>query len=405
MKTGSLPSIPPIAKPSKTTQLPVFDMPQTTSAPFDSFSSPMHLWGNQIPQIQDHGALQHDWDCSASFEETLGTKRKWDGEPEEPRPHPMQPQYQKNGMSGMQGPGTLYEGISMGNPVPWEMRTAQSSFAPFVISPPHPLRFLHETSHHVGSNQNKLEFTPPIGERRNMHFAGEYRPGTSASRQHPTIAGPSNQDNNENQHGIQIPAALVPDQSVSPRTKTVWIPQPSNSSPRCQEASSQTEASHKSNSIPPPPRPIVTAPLDTTNQGCIMRSPALREFSQTSGTVLQNPASERTRRLHTSSIDVLRKPSLYKIPPWPSPTTALVASQAFLGLDHQQSPRPNEGPSQITADQTTTQGSPVSNTQMMFPQQRAVTPWPMHITSQSSNSTNPIQKQTQGAPRKHSPNL
>lgn len=125
---------------------------------------------------------------------------------------------------------------------------------------------------------------------------------------------------NNNWQRILVPASLVPDQSVSPRTKTVEVLKQPNSDQASLRLSTQ--------GIRPMPAPSqyqLTRPMGMSIFGRASRKPPQVQHQQISPpSSIPNPATIRHPQPETNPLDILRKPSLYKIPPWPSTTSPSV---------------------------------------------------------------------------------
>ncbi len=112
------------------------------------------------------------------------------------------------------------------------------------------------------------------------------------------------------QQTVQVPALLVPELSVSPRTKTVQVVRQVKYNPgQSQPALLQTMA------------PSRAVPLPTSSQQTTAKI-NIRPIDlnrQSIGSNILAAAQNGSLPLQSDANDILRKPSLYKIPPWPSP--------------------------------------------------------------------------------------
>jgi hypothetical protein len=148
-------------------------------------------------------------------------------------------------------------------------------------------------------------------------------PSDSESIHQPTLLRPR-QDSNQNQRIIRVPASLVPDQSVSPRTKMVQILK----LPNTNQISSPQAVQHAIRTSPSS-QYLPTINLDT--QGQLPRGPYSHvetPHNATSPTVSDLGLIRVQQQSRSHSSDLLRKPSLYKVPPWPSPTSLPSTVQA-----------------------------------------------------------------------------
>lgn len=227
---------------------------------------------------------------------------------------------------------------------------------------------------------------------------------------------------------VTVPARLVPEQSVSPRTQTVEIPRLPYANQvqarqmmlpqRATNASGHSVSSSQSAMLP----------LNLNNQFQIPRSvPPQGLFPVGPPRQMQNQSPNRPQTPQTHPSDIFRNPSLYKIPPWPSSPSQNSPSQRSTSTMRPPTPNANMANSRLNSNSNSgTAGFSIpQRTNMMHAQvatvqgmqnslpQRAMPMTPRRTTPVQSQpraspptiSSLPIQPQETPNKRKNSPNL
>lgn len=425
-RSGSLPiALQAInTNPNQQSQFPSLSFspsgPDNASSQFLPFAPFMSTswWLDPNMQLQDNSIIQDGW-IPMQPEDTVAKKDKHDGDPEQPRSHPIQRSQAKqlspelSNFSGLNGMDMLPLDI-FSNPM-------DSTFAiPPTI--PSTATSLQNFSWNPSSNINRVQDVrrcpPPTSVPRKLSVAEQLRPSHYSSQQNPNLMR-ANQTSNAQEQTVTIPAVLAPDQSVSPRTQTVEVPNlPSSSQPQARQVLSQ-HAMAPSGVFQPSSQQLRTMmPMYLTNRFQIPRSaPSWSDNRPLAKIPQQNPGLNRPQQS-----DIMRKPSLYKVPPWPSPasfsTTAQPSSaaaqpQILKTINHENSstsrlPSTCSSNNSLPSNSMTCQSTITPNSQKNFPPQRAMpimaarTPPPPFPPGSPSI---PLQLQQNPNKRKHSPNL
>jgi hypothetical protein len=228
---------------------------------------------------------------------------------------------------------------------------------------------------------------------------------------------------------VTVPARFVPEQSVSPRTQTVEIPRPPPPFPTQEEARQMMLCRRAVNS---PSRGFAQdsqtsgsmLPLNPIGQFQIPRSVPPQSFPLPGFQRPQQIASlNRPQNPQTYPSDVQRKPSLYKVPPWPSPPSSTTPMHILSSAPPSTTSNMKVGNLNVVLTNLASRGNGLSHMQRtnMVPAQRLggqvqsstqsmmpVTPPgipPLRSPASSSLSSPPLQAQLNSNKRKHSPNL
>lgn len=313
-KSGSLPTIARTSQPHLpnsqfvASPSPYMLLQSSASLPFEEA---LPWWNIQNPLMQEIGSFQFDI-CGMPFAEEVLKKRKHDDGPQDLSPQPGSSQWCQNKRpavqtcyfselvrktpSGLTGESSVASAnSSFQKPVrTTETQTTQGLASPLAL----PDNFI--PSQNLSSFSRGEGFINPL--ERQSHQQQPWQIPSS---------GQQYQNEWAQQQIIQVPVSLVPELSVSPRTKTVQVFRPVNPV--------QVQLQKMASTTPLPPK--TTTPM----------APAPEQASTNANTSLMNLSTpgissnipRQTRNgvpfLQTIPSDVQRKPSLYKIPPWPSP--------------------------------------------------------------------------------------
>jgi hypothetical protein len=274
------------------------------SAPSLSFSDGIPWWDLQIPPVHGNGSFQFDV-CGMPFAEEILKKRKYEEEPQEARLSPSQRSQdtrastQTTYPSGYsdRGPSGIVEEASDGYTA-----RSQTQARPDVSPKP---TFLS------GSPSNHIRPRHPAPIPSNMDTMNELcRPTFRQQTPDLSFSVPSFHNDWFRQKTIQVPVSLVPELSVSPRTKTVQLFRPLDPNHALSQQTSLRLGATPRTAPLAPSSEQSTASLSTP-------SVSLNHYSISSDVPSQT--RNRSPPQQTNPNDILRKPSLYKIPPWPSP--------------------------------------------------------------------------------------
>lgn len=220
---------------------------------------------------------------------------------------------------------------------------------------------------------------------------------------------------------ITVPARLVPDQSVSPKTQTVEISRTSFANQAQAQKMMMLQRGMMAN-CQPPPRQVArnSVPRSHNNQTSAPRSLPPQAVFAVGPRKPQPQPSAAPRIPQASPSDLARRPSLYKVPPWPSPpsqpshthrpssatTPHSPNSSPMRGLGTKPSPNPQNAETmraQAPARHNMQYSRPA---QVMMPITPPRTP-PFHSPPQSMRTSSPLpfQQQQNLNKHKHSPNL
>lgn len=426
-KSGSLPAITANFQADLTTHPEPACIPSPNMALLPAHSSLLpdltSWWSKQIPPIQDNDTLEFDW-CGMPFADEI-LKRKHEGEPEEPRPSPAErPQYVQSSVQvnpGFSDPGSSST-VNEGTSDPWSNPSIQDPAEAHIPSATWWPGFLGTPGVHSFIQPQSAYFTAPSS---NLNAANHLWRRISRQRSSQSPSSPRSFPNQTwQQQTIQVPASHVPEQSVSPRTKTVQVVR--SLDPTQPQHQPSPAATSRSPAVPSSPSRSAMKPneasLNPNHQGPRQRphSSSL-EFQQIGSTSDRpTPAVEHFRHVHSNPNDILRKPSLYKIPPWPSPQISLHPPQPLITATHSSSSNIRNGisnnartPIQSLGAQTASSPPVTNGTQTPLGQDmQANSPPSVARLSKSrptatgqAQVTSSSQIQTSQSTRKHSPNL
>jgi hypothetical protein len=307
-KSESLPTITPnltshLVNPQSVSILP----PDIQSAPSLSVKETVPWWDMQVPKFLGNGSFQFDI-CGMPFAEEILKKRKYEGEPEEAMQRSTQssqntrPSAQVSDVSGLSMPGpNSVNNFSVACAGSYYQDSVSEALAPTT---PRLDCLLGSPNNHIRPHSPA---TTPCTINESWHRVSQEK-----NPQGPSLVR-SLHNGSFQQQAIHVPVSLVPELSVSPRTKTVQVLKPLNPNQlQSQKMLSQTVAIPRS-------VPLPAAPQQST-QGVNTQSMDLNR--QTIGTSNPEQVTDRFPPSQSNANDVLRKPSLYNIPPWPSPPTS-----------------------------------------------------------------------------------
>lgn len=397
-KGGSLPCInpppiDPVDTPTSSVSAPNADIRPTEEPEFTDFPDTMDWWTDMVPTIQNNNPLQIGWTFFPP-NEYPDRKRKRTGDDESFLSTPAGLQLQPKPSKELSAPPSV-EGINFSNRLDSsagrrpETQTSHDRLiaehaqsAPSKQAPQVPLLLSHppqiqEAPHErnatpieVAGQPGAPKTTPVLPSVQlnlpSLKAAHNKAPDkVTLPRQYPInhfVAPKVTPPNTNTQATIRVPVSSVPDQSVSPRTKSVQIPAPT------------IQGSYKS--------PYSTTPGSTTQAGITVAGNTLHS-NLSNVQSLTEAQSVLPTPSRTNPGDILRKPSLYKIPAW-QPTVAQPSLQLQLPSTSNWADRPNANPGGNT---------PISTAR----------PVPVSQTSNQTPHTN--FPQTSRKPRKHAPNL
>ena len=424
VRSGSLPSVKPAfnndlkSRPAAINQLTTNKRPSTPFpfAPFMSMPDPV-MQRDEILMYQD------DWSGVQTADAT-SQKRKSEEEVEATLPQPAkrsqdeQPSNPPAVPSDMEGIHS--ESLKFTNPSD-TISSATSSLPP--ASTMRGFRWKQIP------NPIQSHMPSPLTTTAQSMLAGTT---TSNVLQQPPL---QNQALVPNVFGVQhkqtvtVPATLAPEQSVSPRTQNVELPPSSFLNPVF--ARQMMLFQHATNSpdyegLPMVQNPQPVVPLTYNSQLPIPRSVHLQSFpTQQFQRSQKAPYQNRPQLSQADPSDVLRKPSLYKVPPWTAPLPETSSAPAFPSLSRSTKSNAASGSSNINTNNMAFGGNALSNTQQMRKQQPRGSPErppvlfhgmipmipprtpPPQGQARSSSPSSPLFSQSQLNPskRKHSPNL
>ena len=299
--------------------------------PFAPFMS-VPWWLDPNMQLQDNSIIQDDG-IPVQSEDMVAKKRKHDGDPEQPTSHPIQRSQAKqlspeiNNFSGIDRMDMLHLDI-FSNPT----RDSTLANPPNISSMATSMHnFSWNPSSNINQGQGLRRYSPPTTVLRRPSVAEQLWPSHYTSQQNPNLR--TNQTSNAQQQTVTIPAALAPDQSVSPRTQTVEVPKlPSSSQPQARQVRSQHAMVPNDLFQPSSQQPRAMVPMYLNNQFQIPRStPPWSGNRPAAQRSQQDPTLNRPQQLMASSSDIMRKPSLYKVPPWPLSAPFFYCGSIFFG--------------------------------------------------------------------------
>lgn len=290
--------------------------PQT----YASTSGLVPWWSDQAtPLLSSHDA-QFNW-IPIRRDNDLIRKRKWEEGPVGPRPYSGQSPQSLNTpedsglLSKVFDPGALRV-VSFAEPRLWNALDSQTSVmdsSSFPAAIPSPNVDLNERNDCTVVSP-KTSCSQPVNFQRKNGIDKQLWTNQSGSLGRQLSRNNTCQTGRKNQQSIQDPASLVPDRSVSPRTKIVQIPKtpdPSLTSiPRDFQITPSTQPFNRYSTT----RIGLSKGGYPTGRLC----PYIRHSRKKSSTTIQNATLSRCQQPQQNFTDVVRKPSLYKVPPWPS---------------------------------------------------------------------------------------
>ena len=444
MKSGSLPALAQIPEPRLASCQPTSTVSPDMlhhSAHSLSFADVTPWWNIQLPFTQGNGSFQFDI-CGMPFAEEILKKRKYYEEPEAAGLDPCLGSrlgFPKGPQSELPATNTGrifahadqslggLNGVSLGSIANSRLQT--------------PVREAHtrktpgpSLAMEVPHNLILPQKLPAIFRDMSAESQSRRQPFQQLTRQNSSPVRQHHHDWCERQV-VQVPVSLVPELSVSPRTKTVQVFRPVNpNQDQSQNTPSQSSAMSRTTTLPRPHGRQLAARANAQS------TESMNLNSDGVGPSILSSISP----LQTTPRDILRKPSLYKIPPWPSPPISPRQPQCMNHKPaHMRNGKSKKSPVQVqelasphtlpsaAVDATYTQRTPCDETQAnsyntakailtcsskvqeQVSRPAAVTEEHQAVISsyqQSPNTTtsfvqspNPVQ--TSQSTRKHSPNL
>lgn len=358
-------------------------------------------------------------------ENTASNKRKHEGQIEQPRPSPQQrsqtekPSPQVDDIPAVDGMD--FEPLDIfANPDP--IATAGN-----VATPASTMQDF-SWNQYSNINSNRLRCPTPTSPTAKSNVIvpsrPAFRPLQQASISSVGLTRPYRNLNPQKQT-VTIPARLVPEQSVSPRTQAVEIP----SLPYAPQVQAQQtmllQRAINTNSQPGPSShtPGPNNPMNRNKQFQIPRSVPPQALFPVG-------PPRPPQAFQTYSSDIQRRPSLYKIPPWPSPSSPAAPNQPPSSATRSPTPNAHVAHSMLSINSSVSAGVRSFADQQranMINAQRAMlqglqigapTPRMMPVTpprtpqlqdqarsSSSMASSPPTLPQENPNKRKHSPNM
>jgi hypothetical protein len=288
---------------------------------YTSYPDWMSWWQTQ-PLLSRQDAKYNWVPISSGSSSSYTSKRKWNGEHEVNRPCQSS---QSLTARSLPRSDTLL-GLSALDPLKWtgpgnggmlDILNADTRLTtPESLSTP-----LSWHTHGLDVRPSSASY-PPIVSPSPLRIGTANRDGVEKFAQSnfnstQTNTSASSQESKCSLRSVRVPARLIPDESVSPRMKTVQVPETYNPSYRSPYEFRQSVPSVSPTS---PFTSIVNATQARESQ-----QPALLHTSQgspprTSSQIGLRPPATVVRQRQALNSDVLRRPSLYEIPPWPSST-------------------------------------------------------------------------------------
>ena len=309
-KSGSLPTTTQVQKQHVDNLQSISSTsPHIHPTPAIPFLDDRSFWDVQFPHIQGNGSFQFDI-CGMPFAEEILKKRKHDEEPEEPGSEGDLWLSQCSQNKRLATPTGHVCAHGSNHPSGRHKLSSDAcASSTFCIScresqpqPPLGLAFPSGPPNCFMQPQNLSV------SRRDLDMANqlEGRRSKPDTRQNSSSKECFINDWTQ-QQPIQVPVSLVPELSVSPRTKTVQVVRRLNPG--------QAKMPFQTSAIPRP-TPLAQ-PSEQSAAYCNLPLINLNSFSIGHDALI--PTQNRFPPFETTPRDILRKPSLYKIPPWPSP--------------------------------------------------------------------------------------
>lgn len=337
VRSGSLPSATPNMTANSTPRLTAFNPPSTGKPPlkFFPFAPFMSMPWRSDPnlQLQDIPLAQNDWTCMQPQDEA-SNKRKREGELEQAMPHPTQRSKDEQ-LSTEPSFSPQMNGIELarfdlfGHPSTAPMTTSSNNMS----SPTSTMQSFCWKPNPNNAN-SKMRPSPLTTIKsstsaivsQNIRGSQQLSPQNSSSVQTDSNGRPQKDT-------VTVPARLVPEQSVSPRTRTVEIPRspiPAQDQARQMMLFRRAVNSPFHQGVQAPNSGALPA-MNRNNQFQIPRLVPPQAFPfQGFQRSHQNPIPNRPQNPQTYPSDVLRKPSLYKVPPWSSPPSPTSPTQSSV---------------------------------------------------------------------------
>jgi hypothetical protein len=318
MKGGSLPTLAQIQKPHlPSCQSVSSGLPDVIShsAPSLPFADGTPWWDVQMPLINGNGSFQFDV-CGMPFAEEIFKKRKHDEDPQDSRldlgldsghEFTQSPQNKRlatdtghifahagktpRGMNGV-SLDTIANSRLKSSACEAQTRTTLESTIPKTIS-----------SHKLILPQN----LPTIS--RDMCALHQSRELSQQHTSQKSCSGRQLPFDWRDQQPVQVPVSLVPEISVSPRTKTVQVFRPVSLN-QSQFPKTLSQCSEI---------PRTTALHRMHGQSAANTNPQSTQLTNLNSYGVDPSTPVPVSSLQSTPRDIIRKPSLYKIPPWPSP--------------------------------------------------------------------------------------
>lgn len=307
-KSGSLPTITQNLQSTLANHQPACISPPSMlvqSASSLSFSDGIPWWDLQVPPVRGNGSFQFDV-CGMPFAEEILKKRKYEEDPQVASSCPSQ-RSQSTWASSQTTHSSGYSDRSLCAIVeePSNGYTARSQTQTRSDVSPKPT-FLS------GSSSNHIRPRHPAPIPTNMNTINEKQRQIFQQKSPDlSFSVPSFHNDFRPRQTIQVPVSFVPELSVSPRTKTVQLFRPLDPDHALSRQSSLHSGATPRTAPLPPSFELSTASHCTPSVNLNHYSISSNVPNQT-----QNPLPPQ----QTNPNDILRKPSLYKIPPWPSPS-------------------------------------------------------------------------------------
>lgn len=190
---------------------------------------------------------------------------------------------------------------------------------------------------------------------------------------------------------VEVPASFAPDQSVSPRTTTVQIPQ----KPTQQRMTYQSARSM----IPTPP----TSPYRSIYSRAVEKQPTSHpqqpQVSFTDATLYSTSGQRLTLQARQIGSDMSRRPSLYKIPAWSPPNKGTEGGSVEALVEGCDDRTPKQPPNHI--QQASFNCQTLSDTAPLQRNNSRTEAFARDAMPSSTNGTSPGHR----VPRKFPPNL
>jgi hypothetical protein len=428
VRSGSLPSVPQTMNNDANRRPTPFNQSNANKPPlgFFPFAPFMALpgWNESSIRLQDIPMVEDSWNYMQR-KDGLSSKRKRDGEVEQPMRHPSQ--CAEKGPSIEPSMSSQIDEIHLGS-LDMFRNSGTSLMTANSKNVQSPTSTMQSFCWKQTPNTDQSQRRPPTPTTTKSSASATLGPNSCRVPQSST----PNPDSTPKPNGmpqkqtITVPARLVPEQSVSPRTQTVEIPRPpfpNQAQARQQLLFHRAVNSPSRQSVQSSRNPGAVLAMNRNNQFQTPRSvPTQSSHFQNLAGPQQTQPLAHPQNSSTSPSDVLRKPSLYKVPPWPS--TPSPSGPAHRPSSPSRSPNSNSN-AESSDGSTTSRSSGFSNPPRMnmahaqgywgrgpFPIHGMLPMTPPQLPllrspARSSPPTSPLSPKAQLNPnkRKHSPNL